>query len=682
MPNKPVIDADILIVGGTAAGCAAAIAAARGGSRVVVLEPTSSIGGTTANGVHCFDTGTLQALSGVAEEFINRVLRHYANAGLEHPMLKSKSDVFWEFHVAEGIWREMIAEYKNIQFINRAVAVDVTMKSERLIDEVLWEPAVDAIGNPAAHPMLTPNRVRAKLIIDATYEGDVAAWAGAPYDFGREARSPGEPHAGVIHTTTHERHISANGYLPSTILPGSTGEADDSIMAFTCRLSLRYRPTEYEAHLIRTRPDGYDASRYSWKPGTVTDKGDIQFGGGSLIPSLFGKMLTNQRYKGDDLLSGTRDYILAHPRDRTAIRKRFFDHVLGFLYYIQNEGGMPQIGLSEDEYADNHNLPHSLYVRAGRRFRGRTRMTEMEVNPYLTGPGPRPPRQTDSIAIGDWAIESRRCSDEISPQTNTYDGSMFIRALRAPYQVPFGCLVPQRVDNLLVTTTVSATHVAFCALRVEAVWTETGSAAGVAASVALSKGCALADVPVYAIQQAMLDANCKLTYFEDVETSHREFVGIQWLALKGFLPEDRFYRFFPDNSATWGDLVEASVRAFELPISVTGFHFEGIDPGHPAFRYAETLYDVASRAGVALFPNMRNPVIDEPADHLRPELRSRWLNLETDVAVTGQQAVAFLTRLNEAIGRPSRSPVNSDLAQSRPLTRGELASMLMKFAQN
>lgn len=679
MSVEAVIDTDVLVIGGTAAGCSAAIAAARGGSSVIILEPTSSIGGITANGVHCFDTGTLQALSGIGEEFVRRVLEHYDSLGVDHPMLRSKSDVFWEFHVAARIWRGMISRFETIRFINGAVPVGVGMDG-RKIAEVRWEPAADAFGNPASTAMARPNRVRAKVVIDATHEGDVAAWAGAPFDLGREARSRLEPHAGVIHTHTQGRQVDDNGFLPATMLPGSTGAADDAIMAFTCRLSVRYRETGFERHLLERPPDNYHPGKYSWAPGAVSPQGNSIFGS-ELIPSLNGKMLFNQRYKGDDLLSGTRDFILAHPRERTAIRKRFYDHVLGFLYFIQNEGGMPQLGLAEDEYVENGHIPHILYVREGRRFRARERMTEADVTPYVASPGPRPPRRPDSIAIGDWAIESRRCSDDVDPGTNTYEGSMFPRALRAPYQVPYGCLTPDGVDNLLVTTTISATHVAFCALRVEAVWTETGTAAGIAANLAARTGSHVAHLPVEAIQDTMLRCNCKLTYFSDVETSHPHFVAIQWLALRGTVPGDDQYRFFPDMTATWGDMVETAVLAFDLPVSVTGFHFEGLDPGHRAFRYAETLYDVASRAGVPLFLNMRHPLIDAPADYLRPEPRCRWLVLEADAAVTVDAATAFLERLSEALGRSSK-PIGRPSSDRGPLTKGELASLMMSASSD
>lgn len=677
MDNQPArLETDVLVVGATPAGCAAAIAAAREGARVVLLEPTSSVGGVCANGVPCFDAGSLQALSGIAEEFCGCVLRHYEATGLDDPLLRSGQNVFWEFHVAEQIWRAMLADQDDVTLIASAVPVGVTMDGAT-IAAVLWEPAVDPFGNPPAQAVPVPNQVRAAVVIDATYEGDVAAWAGAPFDLGREARSPAEPHAGIIYTASHEHQVSAAGFLPATILPGSSGAASEGVMAFTSRLSLRWQEAAGQRRPV-PRPDGYDPAKYRWTPPVMGPDGRPSFGF-DLIPAVNGKMLLNQREKGNDVLAETREFILAHPRERTAIRKRMFDHILGFLHFIQTSGGSPELSLAEDEYPGNGNVPHLLYVREGRRFRGRARLTESNVNPFLAGPGPRPPRQPESVAIGDWAIECRPCSDRRDPATEAYEGAILARAVRAPYQVPFGCLVPQGVDNLLVTTTISASHVAFCALRIEAVWAGTGTAAGIAAALAKRGGCRAGEVPVAAIQGAMLASGCKLTYFSDVGSDHSHFAAIQWLALRGFLPNNWRFDFLPDSAATWDDLVEASVCAFGLPASVTGLHFDGLDPGHPAFRHAETLYDVASRAGVILFANMRHPVIDAPADHLRAEPRTRWVEFPATRPVHPHVAHAFVDRLVQALGLPPR-PFGA-AAGGTALSRGALAHMLWKAAE-
>ena len=71
--------------------------------------------------------------------------------------------------------------------------------------------------------------VRARMVIDASYEADVTAWSGAPLRIGREARSADEPHAGKI-------FVSGEGFgrrRSSAFDPSRQhGEGDDAIMAF------------------------------------------------------------------------------------------------------------------------------------------------------------------------------------------------------------------------------------------------------------------------------------------------------------------------------------------------------------------------------------------------------------------------------------------------------------------
>src|SRR5690606_39725565 len=72
-----------------------------------------------------------------------------------------------------------------------------------------------------------------EVFIDATYEGDVYALAGAAYSLGREGRTEfDEEHAG---------HIFFD-YQEKTILEGSTGLADKKLPAYTYRLCLTDDP--------------------------------------------------------------------------------------------------------------------------------------------------------------------------------------------------------------------------------------------------------------------------------------------------------------------------------------------------------------------------------------------------------------------------------------------------------
>ena len=65
----------------------------------------------------------------------------------------------------------------------------------------------------------------------------------------------------------------------------------------------------------------------------------------------------------------------------------------------------------------------------------------------------------------------------------------------------------------------------------------------------------------------------KLTYFQDVESSHQEFEAIQWAALRGVVPPDKYWRFFPDQSVTRAEFIRMLVKCLKLDISVSGAHF-------------------------------------------------------------------------------------------------------------
>ena len=66
-------DYDVVVVGGTPAGIAAAIAAGRMGKSVIIIEQSPVLGGMLASGVLRLDDHMRQANSGVMEVFLQRV---------------------------------------------------------------------------------------------------------------------------------------------------------------------------------------------------------------------------------------------------------------------------------------------------------------------------------------------------------------------------------------------------------------------------------------------------------------------------------------------------------------------------------------------------------------------------------------------------------------------------------
>lgn len=666
--------ADVVVLGGNPGGCAAAIAAARSGQRVVLLEPSKVFGGINANGVFGFDAARPPALAGIAKEVEAIIRAHYAEIGLDDPLFHRRADQVWESHVNAMAWERILRETENLTAISGAVPVGARTEGGR-ITEVHWLPATDVYGNVdmAAAPA---HVVRARMVVDPSYEGDILEWAGVPYDIGREPRSWHEPHAGKIYTS--DMIASQDGYMPHSVLPGSTGDGDGSVMAFACRLHCKWYddPSPDAAHRIKAPPAGYDPSEFAWKPQGHGAQGEpVWFK--SLYVLVNRKFLVNRMIQGNDLAGPTRAYTLAHPADRRALRQAFIDYALGYLYFIQTEGGCPQLGLADDEFQDNGNIPYQIYIRGGRRMKGRYTMTEADVNPYILGDNYRPPAKADSVAIGDWIFESHACIDRLEPGYNFPEGWLFNRVTQCPYQVPYRSLLPLGCDNLIVCGSISATHIGFSATRCEAMRIQTGIAAGVAAALSLSQGCTPAELPVRALQDEIVARGGKLTYFGDLEADHPNFAAIQWAALRGFVPQDDEWLFRPDHPTDWAETVETAVKVLGLPISVSGMHFEGIGPRNPHFRYLESLYDLGTRSDVDIFASRALGDEDPMRGILRLYPQARLIPFKPDGPVSRAAAQSFFGLVGRALtGRDIALHLPGDTPGTRAITRGDLCEIL------
>ena len=72
--SRPLTDnADVVIIGATPAGTAAAIAASRGGANVILIEETRHVGGIISGGLTYADIGKINAVGGLFNEFRYRI---------------------------------------------------------------------------------------------------------------------------------------------------------------------------------------------------------------------------------------------------------------------------------------------------------------------------------------------------------------------------------------------------------------------------------------------------------------------------------------------------------------------------------------------------------------------------------------------------------------------------------
>ena len=123
-------------------------------------------------------------------------------ATLPNPSAYYYGKMRFEAKVAEAIVDDMVAAEEGIEIWKNCFPVAVE-RSGRALGSVFQE------AMEGRHRV----RVRAKAFVDASYEGDLMAVAGAPYRIGRESRTEfNEIHAGRIFTALHFADDDAVGY--------------------------------------------------------------------------------------------------------------------------------------------------------------------------------------------------------------------------------------------------------------------------------------------------------------------------------------------------------------------------------------------------------------------------------------------------------------------------------------
>ena len=671
---KQANDYDVVVIGGTPAGVAASIAAARADKTVIIIEQAPALGVVLSSGVLRLDDKYVESNSGVMEEFRQRVKAYHRTELADDPLVQAhmKQDPrrvwniaegrAWEPHTAARIYAEMVAEHKSISTRFNEVAVDVMMKGQRVAGVITRER--DDQGELGARHTYT-----GKVIIDATYEADLAEYADIPYRIGREARSKEEPHAGRIYTNYFRR---VKGTLPATILPESTGVADHRSQAFTYRITAKDYGRPDHPYRMKEPPPGYDPGKYNW---SANKKPIIPNGKFDLLGITW----------GGDLVGHGTHWVLADWEERARIEKIYHNHDLGYLYYIQTKGGSPNIGLPDDEFQDNGNFPYRLYVRQGRRIEGLYTLTESDLHKDLRGDGFRGPLLPDSVAIGVYGIDAHRVQGPDGRQEPPYgkgaaEGTLHLHDATGPYQIPYGTLVPKQHNGILFPVGISCTHVAMCSVRMEPVWSALGQAAGVAAALAIDNKQELKDVPVKQIQDELLKQRCTLFFYTDLPGDAPAFTAAQKLSLLGAVAgpdiedyntaakskglgslELTAYRFRPNEPITMGEFSQLAVNGLQIPLSITASHFTDVPRGHVAFKYVETLYDYSTQSKQPFFEF-------EPSKDFKTALA------HPDKKVSGAQAVRILSGLHKK-QVPAVSNPDADL------TRGEAAQLVYQYRE-
>ena len=487
---------DLVVYGGTAGGVITAVAAAREGLKVVLLEPGAHVGGMATGGLSRTDFGKKEVIGGYALEFYWRVGRKY-------DIGRYAQDVAWFYEpkVGEQVLREMLQEAGvSVLFHRRLRETGGVRKEAARIASVTTEDG---------------STVEGRMFADCSYEGDLMARAGVQYTVGRESQQQyGESLAGVRdHTPMHQFLVPVSPYdehhkLLPEVDPGPKGEpgsADRKVQSYNFRMILSSNPANEVAF---PQPPNYDPHRYELLARLLKASSEKNGRPPVMHEVVLIANIPNDKADINNNGAFSTDYIgksWNYPDGNYATRARIWqdhvDYTKGFFYFLAHDPRVPaplqqevnRWGLAADEFQDTDHFPNQLYIREARRMVGDFVVTQKDVQTDLKKP--------DVIGMGSYNSDSHNIQRLATPDgTVENEGDMQVAV--TPYQIPYRVMLPKRgqAANLLVPVCFSASHVAYSSLRMEPQYMIIGQAAGVAASLALKSSKAVQDVDVAALQ--------------------------------------------------------------------------------------------------------------------------------------------------------------------------------------
>jgi len=520
--SNKTTDADVVIYGGTCSAVTAAVQLAKMDKSVIIVCPEKHIGGMSSSGLGFTDIGDKSVIGGLSREFYHRIYLHYKNNEAWKWQLRDEYDnkgqgttaindsmqTMWTFepHVAENIFEEFISE-NNItvlrdEWLDRDNGVEISN------------------GKISSITMLSGKKFKAKVFIDATYEGDLMAAAGVNYFVGREANSVyNETWDGVQCNVFHHGHNFANrnispyiipgdstsGVLPriSTEAPGKQGSGDKRVQAYCFRLCT----TNAKGNIVPfSRPENYDSTQYELLVRIYKTGWRGYFGGGKIPNNK--RDVNNAGPFSSDNIGMNYDYPDASYERRKEIIEEHKTYQMGLYYFIATDPRVPESlhrginkwGLAKDEFADNDYWPYQIYVREARRMIGDFVMTENEILGKKEVKRP--------IGLGSYTMDSHNVQRYITPEGYVQNEGDLGVDPEKPYKIDMGTILPKKEEctNLLVTDAVSSSHIAFGSIRMEPVFMILGQSAGVIASMAVDKGICVQDVPYKNLEKELLKA--------------------------------------------------------------------------------------------------------------------------------------------------------------------------------
>lgn len=446
---------DVLVVGGGTGGTAAAIQAARRGANTILVSEFPWLGGMlTAAGVSAPDGNELMAFqTGIWGAFL-RELEQRQPGRLDNSWVSFFS---YDPRVGAEIFADWVKQLGNLHWISGQVPLEV-LKQDNCITGVRFADFT----------------VQAKVVLDGTELGDLLALAEIPYRWGWE-----------LHSEWEEPSAPIKFNAITTKYPVQSPTWVVLMQDFGADVAPEIPPApNYDPSLFVGAWENYGAQKF------------LNYG--RLPGNLF---MINWPIRGNDYGEGV-GRLIESPATKSDFLQESRWHSQNFAHFIQNQLGR-RYGLAEGIFPDT-DAAFALhpYYRESRRLVGLTTIREQDILPV---PGGRVAALcSDAIAIGNYANDHHYPGFDLplQPKSIRWGG----RWTGTPFTIPYRCLVSATTDGLLVCEkNISVSHIANGATRLQPVVLGIGQAAGMAAAMCVELNCQPRDLPVKALQAALLE---------------------------------------------------------------------------------------------------------------------------------------------------------------------------------
>ncbi|MCB1276837.1 FAD-dependent oxidoreductase [Prosthecobacter sp.] len=532
-------EADVIVYGATPGGFCAAIAAAREGSSVILLEPTAHVGGVNTGGL-CFSDSNQTVRStvmGLFDEWHARVEKDYQQRGVKLPYQVSVKDhTHWTYepHVAAKITQEMLDE-AGVKVLTKRVLKSVVKSGTRITQIATRD-----------------GDFTAKVFIDGTYEGDLMAASGVSWTIGREGRKEfGEPLAGKQYPKAKMAMsgIDADGKpLPfiTTTDAGPEDEGDRNVMVYSFRLCV----TKDAANRVPfPEPANYDPARFE-----ILRRYFAQEKRPHLLWDLY--PLPGNKFDANNgigkqfsmgLVGACNGWSEANEAGRAKIWEAHKQYTLEMYHFLTTDAAVPahireeyaQLGLCRDEFPAYDHWSPQLYVREGRRMIGEYIISQRDIMDD--------PKKDDPIGVSSFPVDSHDCQRVGTNEFVVDEGTIMPQRMAGrrhgyPYHIPYRAILPKAAecDNLLVPVALSCTHVGISSIRVEPTWMILGQSAGIAAALSAKQNLAVQKLPYPALRERLLAQKqvLELPVLPDLPPEPKGTVSIDPKTLPGIVLDD------------------------------------------------------------------------------------------------------------------------------------------------